>query len=116
MARPYLAAVGLILVAHSTYAWADNPVQDIARSPTAPGSSTPDSLKKFEGSSAEASTYIGSGSFYTSGYRNPYASVALFLRPSYALGTRYKLALRARVYVEEEFTSPATPNGRRFYP
>lgn len=116
MARPYLAAVGLILVAHSTYAWADNPVQDIARSPTTATSTTPDYLKKFEGSSAEMSTYIGSGSFYASGYHNPYASVALFLRPSYALGTRYKLALRARVYVEEEFTSPDTPNGRRFYP
>jgi hypothetical protein len=113
MARPYLAAVGLILVAHSTYAWADSPVQDIARSPTSP---TPEYLKKFEGSSAEVSTYIGSGSFYTSGYRDPYASVALFLRPSYSLGTRYKLALRARVYVEEEFTSPDTANGRRFYP
>ena len=113
MARPYLAAVGLILVAHSTYAWADSPVQDIARSPTSP---TPEYLKKFEGSSAELSTYIGSGSFYTSGYRDPYASLAVFLRPSYALGTRYKLALLARVYVEEEFTSPATPNGRRFYP
>jgi hypothetical protein len=119
MARPYLAAVGLIVVAHSTYAWADNPVQDIARSstsPSSPTSSTPDYLKKFEGSSAEASTYVGSGSFYASGYHNSYASIALFLRPSYALGTRYKLALRARIYAEEEFTSPDTPNGRRFYP
>ena len=55
MARPYLAAVGLILVAHSTYAWADNPVQDIARTQTSTNSSTsttPDYLKKFEGSSA----------------------------------------------------------------
>jgi hypothetical protein len=113
MARPYLAAVGLIVVAHTTYAWADSPVQDIARSPTSP---TPEYLKKLEGSTAEASTYIGSGSFYSSGYHNPYASIALFLKPSYALGTRYKLALRARIYVEEEFTSPDTPNGRRFYP
>jgi hypothetical protein len=119
MARPYLAAVGLILVAHGTYAWADNPVQDIARAPTSPASSTsptPEYLKKFEGSSAEASTYIGSGSFYASGYHNPYASIALFVKPSYSLGTRYRLALRARIYVEEEFTSPDTANGRRFYP
>jgi hypothetical protein len=113
MARPYLAAVGLIFVAHTSYAWAQSQVQDIARSPTA---STPEYLKKLEGSTAEVSTYIGSGTFYTSGYHNPYASIAVFMRPSYALGTRYKLALRARIYVEEEFTSPDGPNYRRFYP
>ena len=58
MTRPLLAAVGLILVAHS-YAWAQGaaPTQDIARSPTPPLSG---SLKKFEGSSAEFSTYVGS--------------------------------------------------------
>jgi hypothetical protein len=113
MARPCLAAVGLLFVAYTTYAWADSPVQDIARSPTP---STSEHWKKLEGSTAEMSTYIGSGSFYTSGYHDPYASLALYLRPSYALGTRYKLALRARVYLEEEFTTPDTPNGRRFYP
>ena len=112
MARPYLAAVGLVVVAQ-TYAWADNPAQDVARSPEAP---VPAYLKKFEGSTAEASTYIGSGTFYVSGYRNPYVSVALFLRPNYDLGTRYKLALRARIYVEQELTQPDNPNGRPFYP
>jgi len=78
MTRPLLAAVGLILVAHS-YAWAQGgaPAQDIARSPTPPLSAA---LKKWEGSSAEFSTYIGSGSFYTSGYHNPYASLALYVR------------------------------------
>jgi hypothetical protein len=40
----------------------------------------------------------------------------VFLRPSYSLGTPYKLALRARLYAEEEFTTPDTQNGRRFYP
>ena len=113
MARPYSAAVGLILVAHTTYALAQSQVQDIARSQSSP---TPEYLKKFEGSTAEVSTYIGSGSFYASGYHNPYASIALFLKPSYSLGTPYKLAVRGRIYVEEEFTSPDTPNGRRFYP
>ncbi|HXU00145.1 MAG TPA: hypothetical protein VN903_04095, partial [Polyangia bacterium] len=112
MARPYLAAVGLIFVAQ-TYAWAESPVQDIARTPE---SGTSEHWKKLEGSSAEASTYIGSGSFYASGYHNPYASMALFVKPSYSLGTKYKLALRARLYAEEEFTTPDTPNGRRFYP
>ena len=115
MARPYLAAVGavgLVLVAHS-YAWAQASVQDVVRSPE-PGKS--ERLKKFEGSTAEVSSYIGSGTFYVSGFHNSYASLAVFLRPSYSLGTRYKLALRARLYVEEEFTTPDTPNGRRFYP
>ena len=113
MARPYLAAVGLILVAHTRMRGRTiRSRTSHARRRRRP----PASLKKFEGSSAEASTYIGSGSFYASGYHNPYASIALFVKPSYALGTRYKLALRARIYVEEEFTSPDTPNGRRFYP
>jgi hypothetical protein len=111
MTRPLLAAVGLILIAHS-FAWADNPVQDIARSPTPPLSG---SLKKFEGSAAEFSTYVGSGSFYASGYRNPYASLAVFVRPVYDLGTRYKLSVKARLYVEEELTSPDDRTGRRFY-
>jgi len=115
MARPYLAAAVLVFVAHTTYAWAQgaSTVQDISRKTE---TTTSDRWKKFEGSSAEVSTYIGSGSFYASGYRNPYASLAVFVKPSYSLGTPYKLALRARIYVEEELTSPDTQNGRRFYP
>jgi hypothetical protein len=116
MTRPLLAAVGIFFAAQS-YAFAQGAsslVQDVARSPAAPASSG--YLKKFEGTSAEFLTYIGSGSFYTSGYRNPYASLALFVRPVYSLGTRYKLSLKARLYVEEELTSPDNPNGRRFYP
>jgi hypothetical protein len=112
MARPYLAAVGLVVVAQ-TYAWADNPAQDIVRSPTTPESGR---LKNWQGSTVEASTYIGSGTFYASGYHDPYVSLALFAKPSYSLGTRYKLALRARIYVEEELTLPDNPEGRHFYP
>jgi len=113
MARPYLAAVGLVVVAQ-TYAWADNPATDIARKPE--NDNLPAYLKKLEGSTAEVSTYIGSGTFYVSGYRNPYVSVALFLRPNYDLGTRFKLALRARIYVEQELTQADNPTGRGFYP
>ena len=36
------------------------------------------------------------------------------MRPSYDLGTRYKLALRARLYVEEEFTLPDNKTGQQF--
>ena len=117
MTRPLLAAVGFIVVAHS-YAWAQgaSAVQDISRARAPTSTAKSEYLKKFEGSSVDLSTYIGSGTFYVSGYRNPYASLALFARPSYKLGTQYKLALRARFYAEEELTSPDTPNGRRFYP
>jgi hypothetical protein len=72
--------------------------------------------KRFAGSTAELSTYVGSGTFYASGYHDSYVSNALYLRPSYQLGTKYKLSLNARVYLEEEYTTPDTPNGRRFYP
>jgi len=72
--------------------------------------------QRFAGSFAEVTTYIGSGTFYTSGYRDPYVSNAVYLRPQYDLGTKYKLALAGRVYLEEEYTTPDTPNGRRFNP
>ena len=72
--------------------------------------------QRFAGSFVEVSTYVGTSTFYTSGYRDPYVSNAVYLRPQYQLGTKYKLALAGRVYVEEEYTTPDTANGRRFYP
>ena len=72
--------------------------------------------QKLSGSTAELSSYIGSGSFYASGYRDPYVSTALFVRPTYDLGTRFKLSANARLYLEEEFTQPDNPNGRHFSP
>jgi len=72
--------------------------------------------QRFAGSFAEVTTYIGSGTFYTSGYRDPYVSNAVYLRPQYDLGTKYKLALAGRVYLEEEYTTSDLPNGRRFNP
>jgi len=107
MARPFLAAVGLVFVAHS-YAWAQNPVQIATKS------ELPGQWKKFEGSSVSLASYIGSGSFYTGYGSNSYASLALFGLPNYDLGTRYKLALRARIILEEELTAPDNPTGRRF--
>jgi hypothetical protein len=41
--------------------------------------------------------------------------VAVFARPTYQLGTRYKLSLNARIFLEEELTRPADTTGRRFY-
>jgi hypothetical protein len=72
--------------------------------------------QRFAGSSAEVTTYVGSGTFYTSGYRDPYVSNAFYLRPQYNLGTRFNLHLAARVYIEEEYTTSDLPNGRQFNP
>ena len=58
--------------------------------------------QRFAGSTAELSTYVGTGSLYTSGYRDPYVSNAFYLRPQYNLGTRYKFSCsRAAIYVED---------------
>jgi hypothetical protein len=110
MARVHLAVAGLIFVAHAGYAYAENPVQVYTQS-TGTGK-----WKKLAGSTVELSTYIGSGSLYASGYSDPYASLALYLKPTYDLGTRFNLSLRARIYFEEELTLPDNPTGRRFNP
>jgi hypothetical protein len=121
MARPFLAAVGLVFVAHS-YAWAQTPIQISATTPTVTTTptlttpATPTRWKKFEGSGLYLYSYIGSGTFYTSGYSNDYASLALFGLPTYDLGTRYKLALRARLIIEQELTQPDDRSGTRFHP
>ena len=43
-------------------------------------------------------------------------ATAIYLRPSFQLGTKYQLSLNARVYLEEEFTQPDNSTGRRFNP
>lgn len=73
-------------------------------------------MKKFAGSSFELGNYFGTSVFYTSGYTDPYASTSLYLRPNYDLGTRFKLAVSARFYLEREWTMPDNPTGRHFYP
>jgi len=79
-------------------------------------STLPGWMRRFAGSNAEIGSYVGSGSFYSSGYHDSYVSASLYLRPSLDLGTRFKLAATARFYFEEELTSPANPSGRRFSP
>ena len=114
MARVRVAAVVLVvLAALQNYARAETVIPDVVRA------QAPENLgrwQKFEGSFAEASTYVGSGSFYASGYHNSYMSLALYAKPTYDLGTQKKLALRARLYIEEELTTPDNRVGRRFYP
>ena len=73
-------------------------------------------MEEVRGLDVELSTYFGSGSFYASGYSDPYASLALYVKPTYDLGTRFNLSLRARIYFEEELTLPDNPTGRRFNP
>ena len=111
MTRVVLAAVGLSL-AFQTYAFAQSSVQttDVMRRST-----TTQSESKFHGSLAELSTYVGTGSFYVSGYRNPYTALAFYARPTYDLGTRFKLSVNARLFLTTEVTAPDDENGRRFY-
>jgi len=72
--------------------------------------------KRFAGTYAEFSTFVGSGTFYSGGYHDPYVSNALYLKPVYHLGTKRDLTLNARFYVEVEYTQPDNPQARRFYP
>jgi hypothetical protein len=72
--------------------------------------------EKFAGSYAELSSFVGTGTFYAGGYRNPYVSNALYLKPTYQLGTKRGLSLSARIYLETEYTQPDNPQARRFYP
>lgn len=99
-------------------AHADTALPDVVHTTLSapPGSKGAGLAQRFSGSAAEVSSYIGSGTFYDSGYHDPYVSIAVFLRPTYDLGTRYKLALSGRIYFETELTEPDNPNGRHFYP
>jgi hypothetical protein len=118
-ARVIATLAGLAAVFAAPAAWGQGAVRD--QSGTLTATSEEEAKKswveqKFAGSTAEVTTYVGSGTFYTSGYRDPYVSNAFFVRPQYNLGTKYKLSLAGRIYVEEEYTTPGTPNGRRFNP
>jgi hypothetical protein len=111
--------VGVALLSAEGVAHAQGAVRDQTSAVTAtPADQTAKSWieRRFGGSYAELSTYVGSGSFYTSGYRDPYVSNALNLRPMLMLNEKYKLNLNARIYIEEEYTTPDTSNARRFYP
>jgi hypothetical protein len=112
-AAPAAAFVVFLALALPGSAWGQSSLQEVTKTPT---TLTSGWQSKLQGSVLDASTYIGSGSFYATGYRNPYASIALFARPTYQLGTRYKLSLNARIFLEEELTSPDSPTAQRFYP
>lgn len=127
--RPIVTAVRLAILAvlELTAALVLEPLAVAGPSDTVPSTVTktetraaatplPAWMQKMAGSSAELGTYIGSGSFYSGGYHDPYVSTSLYVRPTLDLGTRFKLAASARLYAEEEFTLPDNPNGRRFSP
>ncbi len=112
-------AFALPIVGSTRVAWGQSTIRD--QSGTLTTTSDADQKKswlqqRFGGSFADLSTYVGSGSFYSSGYSDPYVSNALFLRPTFSLGTRFKLSLNARSYLEEEYTKSDLPNGRSFSP
>jgi len=88
-----------------------------ANAQSSPETSTlPAWMKRFAGSNAELGSYVGSGTFYSGGYHDNYVYASLYLRPTFDLGTRFKLAATARFYFEEELTLPDNPTGRRFTP
>ena len=72
--------------------WADAPLTDVARAPNAQDNS------KFAGSYAEGSTYVAPSSFYTSGYRDPYVSLASGSLCR-TISTRFQAAGGKRSYV-----------------
>jgi len=114
--RPVTVAV-LLLAVLGSGAVARGQVRDASQQGTLTGAAKASSSLRgaMAGSLVELSTYIGSGSFYASGYHDPYASVALFVKPTYALGTRFGLSLNARLFAENELTTPDNPDDRHLY-
>lgn len=117
-ARRLAAAVGFLCGGLlSAGARADTALPDVLRAPAImPTGGAGGWAQKFAGSALELSSYAGTGTFYASGYHDPYVSLAVFARPTYDLGTRYSLSLNARIYAELELTEPDNPEGRHFYP
>jgi hypothetical protein len=113
MARAVFAVGLLLALRASAWGQAAPSRPEITQTPTSPADSK---SGKFAGSLVEASTYVGSGTFYAGGYTNPYAALALFFRPTYALGTRFQLSANARIFLTTELTAPDNPNAQRFYP
>ena len=111
-------AVGPPAAILRSVAWAQGAARDQGGAITATPGEVPKSTfeKKFAGSYAELSTYLGSGTFYAGGYHNPYVSNALYLRPVYHFDSKRDLTLNARLYIEAEYTEPDNPTGRRIYP
>jgi hypothetical protein len=111
-------ALGPIAFVMPSRAFAQGAVRDQSGALTATQTDNSKSWfeRKFAGSYAELSNYLGSGTFYASGYHDPYVSTALYLKPVYKLGTKRDLALNARLYLETEYTAPDNPQARRFYP
>lgn len=117
-ARLVAGIVGVAIVHAAGAARAQGFVNDQSAVITVNGDnkgSLPSWLHRFDGSWANLSTYIGSGSFYTSGYRDPYVSNVFFAKPSFMLGTKYDLSLVGRVVFEYEYTKPDNPQARHFY-
>ena len=104
MTRPLLAAVGLILVAHS-YAWAQgDPAQDIARSPTPPLVRVPEEVRGLVGGVLDVRRFrlvlrqrVSQSVRVAGGVRAARSTTS-----APATSCRCK----ARLYVEEELTSP----------
>src|SRR5581483_11938425 len=111
-------AIGLLAAIFPSVVWAQGAAHDetggtLTTVPVEPPKTAFE--KKFAGTYAEFSTFVGSGTFYTR-YSDPYVSNALYLKPVYHLPGKRDLTLNARLYVEVEYTQPDNPQARRFYP
>jgi hypothetical protein len=111
-------AVGPPAMVLQAVAWAQGAARDQSGAVSVAPDGSPKSwlAERFAGSYAELSSFVGTGTFYASGYSNPYVSNALYLKPIYHLGTKRDLTLNARLYIEAEYTQPDNAQARRFYP
>jgi hypothetical protein len=113
-------ALAIALLAHGSIARADNAVGAVRDESTLTQTSTTATKSwwqnRFAGSLLDITNYFGTGTFYTSGYHNPYVATAFYLKPNLKLGTKRDLSIYARVYLELEYTKEDNPEARRENP
>jgi hypothetical protein len=109
--------VGLAVVLTTGAAYGQGYLVDQSGTLTASGDTTKSRIEqRFSNSWVALSTYVGTGTFYTSGAHDPYVANVLMLRPAYQLGTKADLAVWARALFEVEYTEPDNQNGKHYYP
>lgn len=108
------------LLAQGSAARADPPIGIVRDESTVTQTSTSATKawwqERFGGSTLDITSYVGSGSFYSSGYHDPYVATAFYLKPVFNLGTKRDLSIYARAYLELEYTKEDNPEARRENP
>jgi hypothetical protein len=106
---PPLFGRGGIGSSRATYAWAENPFKSTT------GPDLPE-LEEVRGIDAGFYTYLGSGTFYTSGYSNDYATIALFGRPNVRPGHALQAGAARPHHPRGGADGAGHATGRRFQP